>query len=119
MNSVSSPSRPSARASSARRAGSLVAKCLLPPLRLPRSGHADRLVEARGPAVGAVDGQLRPAQAVGAERLEQRQQQRAPVTASAGAGGDRELCHVAETVVPALAEGDARQALVVLEQQPQ
>src|SRR6476659_3950962 len=119
MNSVSSPSRPSARASSARRAGSLVAKCLLPPLRLPRGGHADRLVEARGPAVVAVDGQLRPAQAVGAERLEQRQQQRAPVAAPPGARCDRKLGDVAEAVVPALAESGARQALVVVEQQPQ
>src|SRR5687767_10434851 len=103
MNSVSSPSRPSARASSARRAGSL-AKGLLPPLRLPRGGHADRLVEPRGPAVVTVHGQLRAAQAGGAEGPEQRQQQRAPVAAAARPRRDRELRDVAEPVVPALAE---------------
>src|SRR3954466_7781535 len=100
MNSVSSPSRPSARASSARRAGSLLAKGLLPPLRLPRGGHADRLVQARGAAVGTVDGQLRAAEPAGTERLEQREQQRAAVPATPGARGDHQLRDVAETVVP-------------------
>src|SRR5688500_10333780 len=119
MNSVSSPRRPSARASSARRAMSLLAKGLLPPLRLPRGGHADRLVEARGPAVGAVHRELRAAQAVGAERLEEREQQRAPVAAPARPRRARELRDVAQAVVPALAQRRARQALAVLEQQPQ
>src|SRR5215207_4647143 len=119
MNSVSSPSRPCARASSARRAVSLLAKGLLPPLRLPRGGHADRLVQARGAAIGAVHGQLRTAEPAGTEGLEQRQQQRAAVAATASARRDRQLRDVAEPVVPALAERGARQALAVLEQQPQ
>ena len=54
-----------------------------------------------------------------AEGVEQRQQQRAAVAAPAGARRDRELGDVADAVVPALAERGARQALVVLEQQPQ
>src|SRR5215210_5600893 len=118
MNSVSSPSRPSARASSARRAGSL-AKGLLPSLRLPRGGHADRLVEPRGAPVVAVHGELRAAQAAGAERLEQRQQQRPAVAATAGPGRDGELRDIAEPVVPALAQRGAGQALAVLEHEPQ
>src|SRR4051812_8702041 len=119
MNSVSSPSRPSARASSARRAVSLVAKSLLPALCFPGRAHAHRLVEPRGPAVGAVHGQLRPAQAVAAERLEEREQQRATVPPPARPRRDGELRDVADATVPALAEGRAGQALLVLEHEPQ
>src|SRR5690242_18553750 len=119
MNSVSSPSRPSARASSARRAGSLVAKSLLPTLCFPGGGHPDGLVEARRAAVVPVHGELRAAQAVAAERLEQRQQQRAPVAQPARPRRDGELRDVAEPAVPALAERGAREALLVLEHEPQ
>src|SRR5918998_2744939 len=104
MNSVSSPSRPSARARSARCAVSTLAKGLLPALGLPRGGHPDRLVETRGAAVGAVHGQLGGAQARAPERVEEREQQRAPMAPPACTGSDRELGDIADAAVPALAE---------------
>src|SRR5690349_18120079 len=111
MNSVSSPSRPSCRASSARLAGSVVAKRLLPALRLPDGAHADGFVELRGAAVGTVHRQLGGAQAGSPERVEQPQQQRAAVPAATRArrdGEDRDVAHVA---LPALAEARAGEAL--------
>src|SRR4051794_14795190 len=98
MNSVSRPSRPSWRASSASRAGSVVAKRLLPSLRLPDGAHPDRLVELRGTAVGTVDGQLGSAQARLPERVEEPEQQCAAIAAAAGVTGhgeDRDVADIA------------------------
>src|SRR5436190_19624519 len=118
MNSVSSPSLPSRRASSARLAGSVAAKRLLPALRLPRRAHADGLVEARGAAVGAVHRELGGTEAGLAEGVEHAQQQRAAVAAPPRARRDDEDRHVANVALPALAEAGADEPLVVVEQQP-
>src|SRR3954451_20701542 len=114
MNSVSSPSRPSRRASSARRAVSGVAKSLLPALGLPRGAHADRLVQLRGAAVRAVHRELGGPQPGGAERVEEPEQQRAAVPAPAGPRGDGEDGDVADVSLPALTQTGAGQPLAVV-----
>src|SRR4051795_4239359 len=119
MNSVSRPSLPSRRAASASAAGSGVAKGLLPSLRLPDGAHADRLVERRGAAVGAVDRQLGDAQARLAEGVEQPDQQRPAMSPPARPRVDREDRDVADVALPALAEAGADEALVVVEHEPQ
>src|SRR3954452_22928946 len=103
MNSVSSPSRPSSRASAASRAVSGAAKGLLPALRLPRRAHADGLVELRGAAVGPMHGELGGAQAAGPEGVEEAEQQRPAVAARARPRGDAEERDVADVALPALA----------------
>jgi hypothetical protein len=66
-----------------------------------------------------VDGELRGAQARRAEGAEQGEQQAAPVPARPGARRDGELVDVADAVLPAAPERDARDAGVVLEHEPQ
>src|SRR3954454_12230574 len=107
MNSVSRPSRPSRRASSARRAVSGVAKSLLPALRFPRRAHADGLVELSRAAVRAVHRELGDAQPRGAEAVEEPDQQCAAVPSPAGPGGDGEDRDVADVALPALAQAGA------------
>src|SRR5215212_8477475 len=119
MNSVSRPRRPSLRASSASRWASVVAKSLLPALGLPRRAHPDRLVELRRAAVGAVHRQLGGAQARGAERVEESEQERAAVSAATGAGCDGEDRDVADVTFPALPEPGPGQPLPVVEHEPQ
>src|SRR5918997_806246 len=89
MNSVSMPSRPSSRARAASRASSDT-EHLLPPLRSAHGHHADGLEQPGGGSGGAVHRRLGVAQAPAPERVEQQQEQRAPVALAPGAVRDGE-----------------------------
>src|SRR3954453_3693308 len=119
MNSVSSPSRPACVARAAMAATSGRSKCLLPAFGLPGRPHADGLVQPERAPVAPVHAQLGVCEAGAAERVEQPEQQRAPVAAPASARGNGELGGVAGAALPALAEPGADEPLVVVEQQPQ
>src|SRR5688572_18256319 len=118
MNSVSSPRRPAARARAATVATS-GANWLLPALGLPGRLHADGDVEPQRPAVAAVHVELGVPEAGAAEGLEQAEQERPPVPAGARPGRHGELPDVAGAALPALAERDAGEALLVVQKQPQ
>src|ERR671915_143084 len=118
MNSVSSPRRPASRARAASAATS-GAKCLLPALGLPDRAHPDGDVEPQRAAVAAVDAQLGVLEPRAAEGLERAQQECPAVPDPARPARHGQLADPSGAVLPTLAERDARQALVVLEQQPE
>src|SRR5215207_10830082 len=98
MNSVSMPSRPSSRARAASRSSSGTDH-LLPALGLARGAHPDGLEQASRARGGAMDGGLGEAQALAPERVEQQQQQRAPVSLAPRPVGDRERCDQSEALL--------------------